>query len=58
MVGMEMDVILKYKSGRIPSGVSRVWQVGHVPCAPLEGGATKRFWRLMFPYGNVLKMIF
>jgi hypothetical protein len=43
MVGMEMDVILKYKSGGIPSGVSRVWQVGHVPCAPLEGGATERF---------------
>jgi len=25
------------------SGVSRVWQVGHVPWAPLEGGATGRF---------------
>ena len=25
------------------SGVSRVWQVGHVPWVPLEGGATERF---------------
>jgi hypothetical protein len=25
------------------SGVSRVWQVGHVPCEPLVGGATERF---------------
>jgi len=24
------------------SGVSRVWQVGQVPLAPLEGGATER----------------
>ena len=25
------------------SGVFRVWQVGHVPWAPLEGDATERF---------------
>ena len=31
------------------SGVSRVWQVGHVPCAPLEGGATERFLRRNVP---------
>jgi hypothetical protein len=40
------------------SSVSRVWQVGHVPWAPLGGGATERFSRLMFPYRNVLKKIF
>jgi hypothetical protein len=27
----------------VDSGVSRVWQVGHLPWAPLEGGATERF---------------
>ena len=31
------------------SGVSRVRQVGHVPWAPLEGGATEVFINLLAP---------
>ena len=30
-------------SNHTRSVVSRVWQVGHVPWVPLEGGATERF---------------
>ena len=32
-----------YDLATVVSGVSRVWQVGHVPWAPLEGGANERF---------------
>ena len=28
---------------RTRSGISRVWQVEHVPWVPLEGGAAERF---------------
>jgi len=40
---MDTNTIKKKGKRDEISGVSRVWQVGHVPMASLEGGVTERF---------------
>ena len=36
-----IDANMSFTVYELCSGVSRVWQVGHVPWAPLVGGATE-----------------